>query len=99
MTRDYELGTERDLHLVVDLGPMPGGAAEHAASVGAWFGGHALERGWRLHLTVRGPDGELSGPVDAVALHCNLALAECGPVTLPVDQPFLLVSPVGVEWR
>jgi uncharacterized protein (DUF58 family) len=99
MTRDYELGTERDLHLVVDLGETPGEAAEHAAAVGAWVGGHALERGWRLHLVVRGPDGELSGPVDAVVLHCNLALAECGPVTLPADRPFLLVSPSGAEWR
>jgi uncharacterized protein (DUF58 family) len=99
MTRDYELGTERDLLLVVDLGPVPGAAAEDAASVGAWLGSHALARGWRLELEVLGPQGELSGPVDAVGLHCNLALAQCGELSLPADRRFLLVTPSGVEWR
>jgi hypothetical protein len=99
MTRENELGSVRDLLLVVDLGATPGDAAEHAASVAAWFGGHALERGWRLHLVVRRPDGERSGPVDAVGLHCDLALAQCGPVTLPADGRFLLVTPTGAEWR
>ena len=99
MTRDFELGTERDLLLVVDLGPTPGPAAEHAAAVAAWVGSHALARGWRLDLTVRGPRGELSGPVDAVGLHCNLALAQCGDVPRPADHRCLLVTPSGVEWR
>ena len=99
MTRDYELGTERDLLLVVDLGETPGLEAEHAASVAAWLGGHALARGWRLDLIVRGPAGEISGPVDAVDLHCNLALAQCGDVTRPADRRCLLVTPTGVEWR
>jgi uncharacterized protein (DUF58 family) len=99
MTRDYELGTERDLLLVVDLGATPGDAAEHAASVGAWLGSHALARRWRLELIVRGPGGELSGPVDAVGLHCNLAQAQCGEVPRPAGRRFLLVTPTGVEWR
>jgi len=99
MTRDYELGTERDLVLVVDLGPTPGEAAEHAASVAAWVGSHALARGWRLDLVARGPRDEISGPVDAVALHCNLARAQCGEVTPPPDRRYLLVSPAGVGWR
>jgi len=99
MTRDYELGTERDLVLVVDLGPIPGGAAEHAASVAAWVGSHALARGWHLELVARGPRGDLSGAVDAVGLHCNLALAQCGEVPHPVDRRFLLVTPTGAGWR
>jgi uncharacterized protein (DUF58 family) len=99
MTRDFELGTERDLLLVVDLGPTPGPAAERAAGVAAWVGSHALARGWRLDLVVRGPRGELSGAVDAVGLHCNLALAQCGDVPRPADRRCLLVTPSGVEWR
>ena len=99
MTRDYELGTERDLVLVADLGPMPGDAAEHAASVAAWVGSHALARGWRLELVARGPRGDLAGPVDAIGLHCNLALAQCGDVPRPADRRYLLVTPAGVEWR
>jgi uncharacterized protein (DUF58 family) len=99
MTRDFELGTERDLVLVADLGSVPGDAAEHAASVAAWVGSHALARGWRLELIARGPRGDLCGPVDAVGLHCNLALAQCGEVPRPADRRYLLVTPVGVEWR
>ena len=43
--------------------------------------------------------GEISGPVDAVDLHCNLALAQCGEVSRPADRRCLLVTPTGVEWR
>jgi uncharacterized protein (DUF58 family) len=99
MTRDVELGNERDLLLVVDLGPTPGEVAERTASIAAWAGVHAIERGWRLEMVVRVADEELSDPVDALGLHCNLALAQCGPITYPVGRPFLLVSPVGIEWR
>jgi uncharacterized protein (DUF58 family) len=99
MTRDHELGTDRDLTLVLDLGPMPGVAGEHAASVAAWVGSQVLARGWRLELVALGPRGDFSGPVDAIGLHHRLALAQYGDVPRPVDHRYLLVSPNGVGWR
>jgi len=108
VTREYEQDAAPRLRLVIDLGEVPGAAGEHAVAVAAGVGREALRRGYRLEVLAHWPAGLVDpgfgGPgvaVDAAGLHRCTAVADYGPVPVPVPDHarVLVVSPSGIEWR
>ncbi len=99
VTRELEQPAAPNVHLLVDLGPELGPAADSVAALAAWAGRKVLDGGATLTLTYMGESGVVTVGADAVVLHRALAVAVCGRPTVATQRPVLVAEPGGLAWR